>query len=95
MRPYDLPAVIDVEADGDVRIVRLNRPEQLNATNHELQQEQQSQAAVAQPSLSWVRSATLNTPLFRIIVTVTRLRSCRPAPFGWPVFASYRRMWLA
>ena len=36
MRPYDLPAVIDVEADGDVRIVRLNRPEQLNATNHEL-----------------------------------------------------------
>jgi enoyl-CoA hydratase/carnithine racemase len=33
---YDLPDVIDVEADGAVRIVRLNRPEQLNATNHEL-----------------------------------------------------------
>jgi enoyl-CoA hydratase/carnithine racemase len=34
--PYDLPDVIEVEADGAVRIVRLNRPEQLNATNHEL-----------------------------------------------------------
>jgi enoyl-CoA hydratase/carnithine racemase len=33
---YDLPPVIEVEADGAVRIVRLNRPEQLNATNHEL-----------------------------------------------------------
>jgi enoyl-CoA hydratase/carnithine racemase len=33
---YDLPDVIQVEADGPVRIVRLNRPEQLNATNHEL-----------------------------------------------------------
>jgi enoyl-CoA hydratase/carnithine racemase len=28
---YDLPAVIDVVADGPVRIVRLNRPDQLNA----------------------------------------------------------------
>jgi enoyl-CoA hydratase/carnithine racemase len=34
--PYDLPDVIEVEADGAVRIVRLNRPEQLNATNHDL-----------------------------------------------------------
>ncbi len=34
--PYDLPDVLDVEAHGAVRIVRLNRPEQLNATNHEL-----------------------------------------------------------
>ena len=33
---YDLPPVIEVEADGPIRIVRLNRPEQLNATNHEL-----------------------------------------------------------
>jgi enoyl-CoA hydratase len=36
MTSYDLPPEIDVEADGAVRIVRLNRPEQLNATNHEL-----------------------------------------------------------
>lgn len=33
---YDLPPSIVVEADGPVHIVRLNRPEQLNATNHEL-----------------------------------------------------------
>ena len=33
---YDLPPEIQVEADGPIRIVRLNRPEQLNATNHEL-----------------------------------------------------------
>ncbi len=33
---YDLPSVIEVELDGPVRVVRLNRPEQLNATNHEL-----------------------------------------------------------
>ena len=36
MIKYDLPDVIRVEADGPVRIVRLNRPEQLNATNAEL-----------------------------------------------------------
>jgi len=35
---YDLPDVISVEADGPVRIVRLNRPEQLNAINEELHQ---------------------------------------------------------
>ena len=33
---YDLPDVIRVEADGPVRIVRLSRPEQLNAVNEEL-----------------------------------------------------------
>jgi enoyl-CoA hydratase len=35
---YDLPDEIQVEADGPIRIVRLNRPEQLNATNHVLHQ---------------------------------------------------------
>jgi enoyl-CoA hydratase/carnithine racemase len=33
---YSLPDVLTVEADGPVRIIRLNRPDQLNATNHEL-----------------------------------------------------------
>jgi enoyl-CoA hydratase/carnithine racemase len=33
---YDLPDVIRVEVDGPVRIVRLSRPEQLNAINEEL-----------------------------------------------------------
>jgi len=33
---YDLPDVIRVENDGPVRIVRLSRPEQLNAINDEL-----------------------------------------------------------
>jgi enoyl-CoA hydratase len=33
---YDLADVIRVEADGPLRIVRLNRPEQLNAINDEL-----------------------------------------------------------
>ncbi len=33
---YDLPDSIVVEADGPVRVVRLNRPDDLNATNHEL-----------------------------------------------------------
>jgi len=33
---YDLPDVIRVDADGPLRIVRLNRPEQLNAINDEL-----------------------------------------------------------
>jgi enoyl-CoA hydratase len=36
MSTYDLPDEIQVEADGPVRIVRLNRPDQLNATNHVL-----------------------------------------------------------
>ncbi len=38
MSTYDLPDEIQVEADGPIRVVRLNRPEQLNATNHELHQ---------------------------------------------------------
>jgi len=33
---YPLPQAVRVEADGPVRIVRLNRPEQLNATNEDL-----------------------------------------------------------
>jgi enoyl-CoA hydratase len=33
---YDLPDVIQVDADGPVRVVRLTRPEQLNAVNEEL-----------------------------------------------------------
>jgi enoyl-CoA hydratase len=36
MIKYDLPDVLQVEADGPIRVIRLNRPEQLNATNHEL-----------------------------------------------------------
>lgn len=33
---YDLPDEVHVEADGPVRIVRLNRPDELNASNHAL-----------------------------------------------------------
>ena len=33
---YDLPDEIVVESDGPVRVVRLNRPDALNATNHAL-----------------------------------------------------------
>lgn len=36
MTTYDLPAEIEVERDGALRIVRLNRPDNLNATNHAL-----------------------------------------------------------
>jgi enoyl-CoA hydratase len=36
MYQYDLPPEIEVELDGPTRIVRLNRPAQLNATNHQL-----------------------------------------------------------
>jgi enoyl-CoA hydratase/carnithine racemase len=36
MSSYELPDVIQVEVDGPIRVIRLNRPEQLNATNHEL-----------------------------------------------------------
>jgi len=36
MFTYDLPSVVTVEADGPIRIVRLNRPENLNAINEEL-----------------------------------------------------------
>lgn len=38
MTSYELPPEIEVEADGPIRLIRLNRPEQLNATNHELHQ---------------------------------------------------------
>jgi enoyl-CoA hydratase len=38
MSDYKVPDAIHVEADGPIRIIRLNRPEQLNATNHELHQ---------------------------------------------------------
>ena len=33
---YELPDVVRIESDGPVRIVRLNRPDQLNAINDEL-----------------------------------------------------------
>ena len=33
---YDLPDEIQVEADGAIRVIRLNRPDDLNATNHVL-----------------------------------------------------------
>lgn len=36
MSGYSLPPELVVESDGPVRVVRLNRPEQLNATNHAL-----------------------------------------------------------
>jgi enoyl-CoA hydratase len=36
MTTYDLPPEIEMEVDGPIRLIRLNRPEQLNATNHVL-----------------------------------------------------------
>jgi enoyl-CoA hydratase len=33
---YELPEGLAVEADGPIRVVRLNRPDHLNATNHTL-----------------------------------------------------------
>src|SRR3546814_7502235 len=36
MSKYDLPPESERTSDGPIRIVRLNRPEQLNATNHVL-----------------------------------------------------------
>jgi enoyl-CoA hydratase/carnithine racemase len=33
---YSLPDVVRVEIDGPIRVIRLNRPDQLNATNREL-----------------------------------------------------------
>ena len=33
---YDMPSEITVEADGPLRIIRLNRPDDLNAVNHDL-----------------------------------------------------------
>jgi enoyl-CoA hydratase/carnithine racemase len=36
MNDYDLPDEITIEADGTVRVITLNRPDDLNATNHVL-----------------------------------------------------------
>ncbi len=36
MTLYDLPEEIEVSAEGPIRVVRLNRPDHLNATNHAL-----------------------------------------------------------
>jgi enoyl-CoA hydratase/carnithine racemase len=36
MSAYDLPAETKVESDGPIRLVTLNRPDRLNATNHVL-----------------------------------------------------------
>jgi enoyl-CoA hydratase len=36
MTTYDVPDELQVESDGLIRIITLNRPEQLNATNHVL-----------------------------------------------------------
>jgi enoyl-CoA hydratase len=38
MGNYDMPDAIELQADGPVLVVRLNRPDRLNATNHELHQ---------------------------------------------------------
>jgi enoyl-CoA hydratase len=35
---YDVPDEIQIEVDGPIRIIRLNRPDDLNATNHVLHQ---------------------------------------------------------
>jgi enoyl-CoA hydratase/carnithine racemase len=36
MSTYDLPPELQVSSDGPIRVITLNRPEQLNATNHVL-----------------------------------------------------------
>ena len=36
MTTYDLPDEIHVTSDGPIRVITLNRPENLNATNHVL-----------------------------------------------------------
>jgi enoyl-CoA hydratase/carnithine racemase len=36
MSTYDLPDELQVRAEGPIRVITLNRPEQLNATNHVL-----------------------------------------------------------
>jgi enoyl-CoA hydratase/carnithine racemase len=36
MSTYDLPDELQVRSDGPVRVITLNRPDDLNATNHAL-----------------------------------------------------------
>ena len=36
MTPFDVPDELEVVLEGPIRVVRLNRPDHLNATNHEL-----------------------------------------------------------
>jgi enoyl-CoA hydratase len=36
MKPYEFPGALEVEIDGPIRVIRLNRPDELNATNHVL-----------------------------------------------------------
>ncbi|HXW39352.1 MAG TPA: enoyl-CoA hydratase-related protein, partial [Acidimicrobiales bacterium] len=36
MSTYDLPDELQVRSEGTIRVITLNRPEQLNATNHVL-----------------------------------------------------------
>lgn len=38
MSSYQVPPAIELDAEGPVLVVRLNRPDRLNATNHELHQ---------------------------------------------------------
>jgi enoyl-CoA hydratase/carnithine racemase len=38
MSTYDVPEEIQIESDGSLRVIRLNRPDRLNATNHSLHQ---------------------------------------------------------
>jgi enoyl-CoA hydratase/carnithine racemase len=38
MTTYDVPDALEVLSEGPLRVVRLNRPDDLNATNHELHQ---------------------------------------------------------
>ena len=34
--PYDVPDELEVVVEGPIRVIRLNRPDRLNATNHQL-----------------------------------------------------------
>ncbi len=38
MTTYDLPSELEIQCDGPIRVARLNRPDELNATNHALHQ---------------------------------------------------------
>ena len=50
MDDYDLPPELQVEADGPIRIVRLNRPDHLNATNHDLHKASPSSSPSSTPT---------------------------------------------